>query len=95
MNASWKTGRESTGAAAWRGSELGEKLRSASWALRDGISFCVLRGLPVDRYCADDAKTILRDELILNMPLMPRRTPEISGAPQTIDEACTVFRQLV
>lgn len=109
MNASWKTGREATGAAAWLGpdlaartgewtielspadieeldagladvkqlhgdnswrdlssgvvfplSDLGKKLRSANRALRDGIGFFVLRGLPVNRYCADDAKTVLR-----------------------------------
>lgn len=39
---------------------LSEKLRPAKQILRDGFGFMLLRGLPVERYSTDDAKTILR-----------------------------------
>ena len=39
---------------------LSEKLRPAIRILRGGFGFMLLRGLPVERYSTDDAKTILR-----------------------------------
>lgn len=40
--------------------DLTKKLRPANHILRDGIGFLLLRGLPVDRYSLDEAKTLLR-----------------------------------
>jgi hypothetical protein len=39
---------------------LTKKLRPANRILRDGVGFLLLRGLPVERYSLDDAKTVLR-----------------------------------